>query len=144
MSAAPAETTDSHVVRVDPPELARPSGFAHAVRAEGSVSVHLSGQTALGADGRIVPGDVVVQFEQALTNLLTALRAAGGEPGDLVEATVYLLDIPGYQARGAEIGAVWRRLIGRSYPAMTGVGVTGLWQPEALVEISGTAVLPPR
>lgn len=144
MSASPAETTGSHVVRVDPPELARPSGFAHAVRAEGAVIITLSGQTALDADGRIVPGDIVVQFEKALTNLLTALRAAGGEPSDLVESTVYLLDIPGYQARGAEIGAVWRRLVGRAYPAMTGVGVTALWQPEALVEISGTAVLAPR
>lgn len=144
MSAAAEASPGSHLVRVDPPELARPSGFAHAVRAEGSVSVHLSGQTALGADGHIVEGGIVEQFEKALTNLLTALRAAGGEPADLVSATVYLLDIPDYQAHGAEVGAVWRRLVGRAYPAMTGVGVTGLWQPEALVEIAGTAVLPPR
>jgi len=63
--------------RIDPEELARPSGFAHAVKARGTATVHLAGQTALDRDGRIVGTGVVEQFEQALGNLLTALRAAG-------------------------------------------------------------------
>jgi enamine deaminase RidA (YjgF/YER057c/UK114 family) len=83
----------------------------------------------------------VPQFERALTNLLTALGAAGGLPSDLVSLTVYLTDMAGYQARGKEIGAVWRRLAGAEYPAMAAVGVTRLWLPELLVEIQGIAVV---
>lgn len=126
--------------RVNPPELARASGFSHAVVA-GS-TVYLAGQTALDADGGIVAGDVVAQFERALANLLTALRAAGGAPGDLVSLTVYIVDMEDYRARARDIGAVWQRLVGRDYPAMAGIGVARLWDTEALVEVQGTAVLP--
>ena len=80
--------------RIDPPELARPSGFAHAVRATGTVTVHLAGQTALDRDGKIVGDGVVAQFEQALGNLLTALRAAGGSPEHLAALTIYIVDVP--------------------------------------------------
>ena len=66
---------------VNPPGLARPSGFSHAVVTTGGRLVFLAGQTALDASGAIVGTDVVAQFEQALGNLLTALRAAGGQPG---------------------------------------------------------------
>lgn len=132
---------DTPVERVNPPSLAKPSGFAHAVR-HGDL-IHLSGQTAMDAEGRIVPGGIVEQFAQALENLLTALRAAGGDPAHLLSVTIYLTDIPEYQRHGREIGEVWRAKAGREYPAMTGVGVTSLWQPEALVEIVGTAAVPP-
>lgn len=128
------------VVRINPPALARPSGFTHALRT-GNL-VHLSGQTAVDADGVVVPGGIVEQVRQALTNLLTALHEAGGRPEDLASVTIYLLDLGDYQAHGREIGRVWRDLAGAQYPAMTGVGVTALWQPEALVEIQGVAVLP--
>lgn len=127
--------------RIDPPELARPSGFAHAVRASGTV-VFLAGQTALDADGRIVGGGVVAQFERALANLLTALRAAGGAPEHLAALTVYLVDVDDYRAHAREIGAVWRRLVGTAYPAAAGIGVARLWDAEALVEVQGTAILP--
>jgi enamine deaminase RidA (YjgF/YER057c/UK114 family) len=122
---------------VNPESLARPSGFTHAVR-HGD-AIHLSGQTAMDADGKIVQGGIVEQFRQAFTNLLTALRAAGGSPSDLLSVTIYLTDIPGYQANGREIGRVWRELAGTDYPAMAGIGVTALWQPEALIEIQGVA-----
>ncbi|MDD7969337.1 RidA family protein [Actinomycetospora sp. DW7H6] len=124
---------------VNPASLARPSGFTHAVR-HGD-TVWLSGQTALDRDGRIVPGGIVEQFRQALSNLVTALREAGGDPTRFLSVTIYLTDIPDYQAHGKEIGAVWKELVGRDYPAMTGVGVTGLWQPEALVEIQAVAAV---
>jgi enamine deaminase RidA (YjgF/YER057c/UK114 family) len=91
-----------------------------------------------------VAGGVVPQFEQALDNLLTALAAAGGQPADLVSLTIYLVDVEDYQAHGREIGAAWRRLTGTGYPAMAGVGVTRLWDPAALVEIQGIAVLSSR
>jgi enamine deaminase RidA (YjgF/YER057c/UK114 family) len=127
--------------RINPPELAKPSGFAHAVRTSGRTLVHLAGQTAMDTDGRIVAGDVVAQFEQALGNLLTALRAAGGQPADLVSLTVYIVDMDDYQAHARDIGGVWRRLVGTDYPAMAGIGVSRLWDREALVEVQGVAAL---
>jgi enamine deaminase RidA (YjgF/YER057c/UK114 family) len=127
--------------RINPPELARPSGFAHAVRTHGRMTVHLAGQTAMDADGRIVGDGVVAQFEQALGNLLAALRAAGGAPGDLVSLTIYIVDMDDYQAHAREIGAVWRRLVGSDYPATAGVGVSRLWDRDALVEVQGVAAI---
>jgi len=85
---------------------------------------------------------VVEQFERALANLLTALRAAGGQPAGLVSVTVYLVDLDDYRGHAREVGEVWRRLVGRDYPAMAAVGVHRLWDPEALVEVQGIAALP--
>jgi enamine deaminase RidA (YjgF/YER057c/UK114 family) len=127
--------------RINPAGLARPSGFSHAVSAPAGRLVFLAGQTGMDRDGRIVPGGVVAQFEQALGNLLAALAAAGGQPSDLASLTIYLTAVEDYQAHGKEIGAVWRRLAGPDYPAMAGVGVTRLWQPDAVVEIQGYAVV---
>jgi enamine deaminase RidA (YjgF/YER057c/UK114 family) len=132
----------SGLERVDPPELARPSGFAHAVVAAPGRTVFLAGQTAMDAEGRIVGGDVVEQFERALGNLLTALRAAGGEPAHLASLTVYAVDLADYRARARDIGRVWRRLVGTDYPAMAGIGVARLWDDDALVEVQGIAALP--
>ena len=126
--------------RINPAELARPSGFSHAVAATGRM-VFLAGQTGVDRDGNVAGGGVVPQFERALTSLLTALGAAGGLPSDLVSLTIYLTDMADYQAHAREIGAVWRRLAGTEYPAMAAVGVTRLWLPELLVEIQGIAVV---
>lgn len=127
--------------RVNPPSLATPSGFSHAVVASGT-TVFLAGQTALDADGRIVEGDLVAQFEQALANLLEALSSAGGTPADLASMTIYIVDMEDYKARARDIGRVWKRLAGTDYPAMAGIGVSRLWDAEALVEVQGFAVLP--
>lgn len=130
------------VRRINPPELAPPVGFSHAVVAEGSTIVLLAGQTALDGEGRIVGSTIVEQFEQVLGNLLAALAAAGGTPDQLAKLTIFSVDPVDYRANAREIGAVWHRLVGRDYPAMTLVGVTRLWDDEALVEIEGTAILP--
>ena len=130
------------VERVNPAGLARPSGFSHAVVAAGGRVVFLAGQTAAGADGRIEGQTVVAQFERALGNLLHALREAGGAPEHLASLTIYAVDLADYRAHAREIGAVWRRLAGQQYPAMAAVGVSSLWDPDALVEIQGHAVLP--
>jgi enamine deaminase RidA (YjgF/YER057c/UK114 family) len=130
------------VERVNPPSLAVPSGFSHAVVATGGRLVFLAGQTALDAAGSIIGGTVTEQFEQALTNLLTALAAAGGSAGHLASLTVYAVDLADYRAHGREIGTVWRRLAGRDYPAMAAVGVSRLWDADALVEVQGYAVIP--
>ncbi len=126
---------------VNPPDLARPSGFSHAVVTTGGRLVFLAGQTALDASGAIVGADIVAQFEQALTNLLTALRAAGGRPEHLTSLTIYATDLAEYRSRGRELGAVWRRLAGPRYPAMAAVGVSRLWDTAALVEVQGFAVI---
>lgn len=123
---------------VNPETLLAPSGFSHAVRHD--ELIFLAGQTALTAAGTIVAGDIVDQFRQAFGNFLEALRAAGGTPAGLLSVTIYLTDIPGYQARGKEIGRIWREMTGvAEYPAMAGIGVTALWQPEAMIEIQGVA-----
>lgn len=127
---------------INPAELAKPSGFAHAMRAGAGTAVHLAGQTALDADGVIAGSTVVEQFERALGNLLVALRAAGGEPRDLVSLTIYMVDVADYKARARDIGRVWKTLIGDWYPAVAGIGVARLWDDEALVEVQGVAVVP--
>jgi enamine deaminase RidA (YjgF/YER057c/UK114 family) len=127
--------------RVNPATLAKPSGFSHAVVADGGRVVFLAGQVALAADGAIVGDTVAEQFERALGNLLEALRAAGGSPGDLASLTVYAVDLDDYRAQAREIGLAWRRLVGRDYPAMAAIGVARLWEPAALVEIQGYAVI---
>jgi enamine deaminase RidA (YjgF/YER057c/UK114 family) len=127
---------------VNPPDLAAPSGFSHAVVATGSRIVFLAGQTGTTAAGNLVPGGVVAQFEQALGNLVTALAASGGRPEHLVSVTVYAVDLDDYRAHAAELGEVWRRLVGQAYPAMAAVGVSRLWDPAAVVELQGHAVLP--
>src|ERR1700722_15651916 len=115
--------------RINPPELGRPSGFSHAVSVTASRMVFLAGQLATGRDGKVVAGGVVARSEQPLSNARTGVAAAGGEPRDLVSLTIYLIDVEDYQARGRDIGAVWRRLAGTGYPAIAGVGVTRLWDP---------------
>ena len=95
----------------------------------------------MDASGAIVAGGVVAQFEQALANLLTALREAGGTPDGLASLTIYIVDMDDYRAHAREIGEVWKRLVGTDYPAMAGIGVARLWDAEALVEMQGFAVL---
>jgi enamine deaminase RidA (YjgF/YER057c/UK114 family) len=131
------------VERINPAGLARPSGFSYAVSVTAGRMVFLAGQVGMDRDGKVVSGGVVAQFEQALANLLTALGAAGGLPGDLVSLTIYIVDLADYQAHAREIGAAWRRLAGTEYPATAGVGVTRLWDPEALVELQGIAAVSP-
>lgn len=130
------------VRRINPQELAPPVGFSHAVVAEGSTVVLLAGQTALNSEGRIVGSTIVEQFEKVLGNLLAALAAAGGTPDQLAKLTIFSVDPVDYRAHAREIGLVWQRMVGRDYPAMTLVGVTRLWDDEALLEIEGTAILP--
>ncbi|GAA2748777.1 hypothetical protein GCM10010440_50470 [Kitasatospora cinereorecta] len=127
-------------VAVNPSSLPAPSGYSHGTLSGNTL--YLGGQTALDADMRIVPGGIVEQFRQAFGNVLTTLREVGGRPEDLVSITLYLTDIPDYQAHGREIGKVWRELAGPVYPAMAGIGCTALWQPEAMIEILGVAVVP--
>ncbi|WP_405683871.1 RidA family protein [Streptomyces sp. NBC_00057] len=132
----------SPVHRINPAELSPPAGFSHAVTATGGQLVFLAGQTALDQDGKVIGAALPEQFATALTNLLTALRAAGGAPADLARVTVYATDVADYRAHVGELGRIWRQLAGRDYPAMAVIGVARLWDEQALVEIDGVAVLP--
>ncbi|MFH0516224.1 RidA family protein [Streptomyces sp. M41] len=128
--------------RINPPDLSPPAGFSHAVVATGSRVVFLAGQTALDTDGKVVGETLPEQFERALTNLLSALAAAGGTPADLARVTVYATDVAAYRTQAAELGGIWRRSAGRDYPAMAVVEVVRLWDERAMVELDGFAVLP--
>jgi enamine deaminase RidA (YjgF/YER057c/UK114 family) len=118
---------------VNPPELGKPSGFSHAVVAAGT-TVHLAGQIGRGAT-------LVEQFDSAAQNFVVALRAAGGEPEDLVSLQVFVTDVEAYKNARQGIGEAWRKHFGRHYPAMGLFGVTELFEPEARVELMGVAVL---
>jgi enamine deaminase RidA (YjgF/YER057c/UK114 family) len=117
---------------INPPELGAPTGFSHAVRA--GATVYLAGQTGKGQH-------LAEQFDVALGRLLTALRAAGGEPDDLVSLQVFVTDVPAYRGAVRQLGQIWRRHCGRHYPAMGLFGVTELFEPEALVELMAVAVV---
>ena len=125
---------------INPDSLPKPSGYAHGILAGNTV--FLGGQTALDKNMNIVPGGIVEQFRQAFSNVLTTLTEAGGRPEDLVSVTIYLTDVADYMANGREIGKLWREMAGTEYPAMAGIGVSRLWQKEALIEIQGIAVIP--
>jgi enamine deaminase RidA (YjgF/YER057c/UK114 family) len=104
--------------------------------------VALGGQTALNADGRIVGDSLVEQFDVAAGNIVAALRAAGGEPEDIVAMQIFVLDVDDYRAKLRDLAEVWRRHFGRRYPALGLFGVSRLFDEEALVELMATAVIP--
>jgi len=128
---------------VTAPELAEPVGFAHAVvAAAGGRTVYLGGQTAQGRDGAIVGDTMAEQFDVAAGNVVAALRAAGAAPEHLVSLVIYVTDVAEYRAALPELGAVWRRHLGRHYPAVALLGVHALFDGDARVELLGTAVVP--
>ena len=127
--------------KINPESMAPAIGFSHAVVVEGGTLDFLAGQTALNKEGVIEGNGIVEQFEKVIMNLLTALSAAGGTPDNLVKLNIYSVDPADYRANSREIGKVWQRLIGKNFPAMTLVGVTRLWDAEALLEIEGFANL---
>jgi enamine deaminase RidA (YjgF/YER057c/UK114 family) len=116
---------------VNPPDLPEPVGYAHAVVAGGTV--YLGGQIGEGST-------LVEQFDAAAAKVVTALRAAGGGPDDLVSLVVYTTDMAEYRASRGELAQVWRRHFGRRYPAIALVGVSELVEPDAKVELMGVAV----
>ena len=127
---------------INSPALAAPVGFSHAVRT--GDTVYLGGQVAQAADGAVTGETIADQFDVAVANLMTALRAAGGQPSDLVSLQVFVTAVSEYKASLRELGEVWRRHFGRHYPAMGLFGVTELFDPKAKVELMGVAVIAPR
>ena len=129
---------------VNPEGLAPPVGFAHAVVAAHGRTVYLGGQAAQGPDGRITGTTLAGQFDVAAGNLVAVLAAAGGAPEHLVSLQVYTTDAAAYRAVLSELGAVYRRHLGRHYVATALFEVAGLFDPAAKVELVGIAVVPDR
>lgn len=120
----------------------RPSGWNDGLLAPAGRTLFVAGQTASGDDGKVLPAGFVTQFRLALTNSLAVVRAAGGKPTDVGRMTVYVLDISAYRESRKELAAIWKELMGKHYPAMALIEVSGLLDPHALVEIETTAVVP--
>jgi enamine deaminase RidA (YjgF/YER057c/UK114 family) len=135
------EVTGPHRA-INPPSLARPSGFSHAVVAAPGRTVYLAGQTPSGSDGAIRGATIVEQFDAAARNLLVALQAAGGAPEHLVSMQIFTTDLAAYRSELQAIGAAYRRHFGRHYPAMALLEVSALFAPGALIEIQAIAVIP--
>ncbi len=126
---------------LQPKGWASPQGYANGIVAEGRL-VFIAGQIGWDAEARIVSDDLVAQVEQALKNIVAVLAEAGGAPHHLTRLTWYVTDKAGYIARRKEIGAAYRRVIGKHYPAMALLVVAGLLEEGAQVEIEATAVVP--
>jgi len=128
---------------VNPSELGEPRGFNHGLAWAGpGRPLFVAGQTALSASGRIETDDFVEQFGVALDRVLAVVRAAGGGPDHIGRMTVYVTDLDEYRASRRALGACYAERMGRHYPAMALVQVTGLVDEGARVEIEATAVLP--
>jgi enamine deaminase RidA (YjgF/YER057c/UK114 family) len=127
---------------INPPSLAAPRGYQNGVKCTGGAALFIAGQIGWDKDARLVSGGFVAQFEQALRNVLAVVEAAGGGPANIAQLTVFVTDRRAYLAEVKEVGAAWRRVMGRSFPAMALVEVRGLVEDGALVEIQGTAVVP--
>ncbi len=123
-------------------ELGEPVGYAHAVAAAPGRLVFLGGQTALRPDGSIQGETLVEQFAVAASNVVRALRAAGGEPEDICSMQIFVVDPADYKNQLPALGRVWREHFGRRYPATGLFGVTRLFDEEALVELMAVAVVP--
>jgi enamine deaminase RidA (YjgF/YER057c/UK114 family) len=128
---------------VNPPGMIAPSGFSHAMVAEMGRTVWIAGQIAVDDEGAVHGDNFVAQFDLALTNVVSALRAAGAAPEHVVMMTIFTTAMDGYRTSLAELGPIWRERMGRHYPAVAMLGVTELVEPDAVVEIVAVAVLPP-
>ncbi len=127
---------------VTPTGLVRPRGFNHGIVTTGGRTLWLAGQDASDAEGKIVaPGDVVAQLDRVLFNLHAVVHEAGGQMTDIVKLTIFVRDRNEYVSKHRALGAVWKRYFDDYYPALALFEVSAFFQPEALIEIEGFAVL---
>jgi len=124
-----------------PPGWPRPKGYANGVSTTGRLIV-TAGVVGWNADERFESEDLAGQFRQILVNMLAILAEDGAGPEHIVRMTCYVTDVAEYRASLGEIGAAWRDLIGKHFPAMAVVGVTELVEPAARIEIETMAVVP--
>ena len=119
----------------------RPKGYANGVAASG-LQIFVGGQIGWTPEQQFTSDDFVVQTAQALRNVLAVLQAAEAGPEHMVRMTWYITDRHMYQSRLKELGSVYREVMGKHFPAMTCIVVSGLVEERALVEVEVTAVIP--
>ena len=127
---------------LQPPSWAKPKGFANGIAVKGGTTVYIAGQVGYTGQGEWRARDFSGQFRQALGNILEVLAQAGGRPEHLVRLTWYVLDKREYLGALKEVGAAYRELMGRHYPVMAVLQVSGLVEDAARLEIEATAVIP--
>jgi len=126
---------------LQPPGWAAPKGYANGIAARGTL-VFVGGQIGWNSAQEFESDDFIAQTAQALHNIAAVLKEAGAGPGHMVRMTWYITDRVEYHNRLAELGAAYREVMGRNFPAMTCVEVSGLVEARAKVEIEVTAVVP--
>jgi enamine deaminase RidA (YjgF/YER057c/UK114 family) len=126
---------------LQPPGWARAKGFSNGIAAQGTL-VFIAGQVGWTGQAEFKERSFAGQFRQALSNVITVLKEAQGKPEHIVRLTWYVLDKQEYLASLTEVGAAYRSLMGRHYPTMAVVQVSGLVEDEARLEIEATAVIP--
>lgn len=126
---------------INPEGLPSARGFSHGAMASDGRLLHIAGQTGHISDESIDEG-IVDQFGRACAAVADVIAAAGGEPGDLVSLTIYTTDVAGYRDNLTPIGEAYRAVFGKHYPPMALIGVAELFDPRALVELVGVAVVP--
>jgi len=127
---------------INPPTLARPTGFSHGILVTGGRLLFLAGQTASNAEGQIVaPGNLAGQYEQVLRNLQTVVETAGGKMQDIMKMTIFIRNRDDYLAHLKPLGNVHRTFFGAYYPATALLEISRLFQDDALIEIEGLAVI---
>ena len=128
---------------INPESLGAPTGYANGVLTDaGGRLLFIAGQIAWDEDHKIVSQDFVDQFDKALENVVTVVKAAGGEPANIARLLIFVTDKIEYRERTREIGERYRKHMGKHFPAMALVQVRGLVDDAAKVEIEGIAVLP--
>ena len=127
---------------VNPPHLLPGTGFSHVAVPASGRTIYIAGQTAHQRDGSVKGTTIVEQADAALANLVEALRAGGAQPEHVVSIQLYVTNVAAYRDALEEVGAVWRRHLGKHYPALSLLGVNTLFDPDAMVEIVATAVIP--
>ncbi|HRO60643.1 MAG TPA: RidA family protein [Burkholderiaceae bacterium] len=120
----------------------KPIGYANGIAVDSGRLVFIAGQVGWDAQQRFASPELLPQFEQALENVLAVLAEAGGEAQHICRLTAYCCDKPAYLAVRKELGAVWRRLVGEHYPAMSMIFVTDLLDSPGKIELEATAVIP--
>jgi enamine deaminase RidA (YjgF/YER057c/UK114 family) len=125
-----------------PEGWAPPIGYANGIAVDAGRMVFIAGQVGWNDGQRFESEAIAPQFEQALHNVLAVLRAAGGEAQHICRMTAYCCDKPAYLAARKELGAIWRRIMGTHYPAMSMIFVADLLDSPGKIELEATAVLP--
>ena len=127
---------------INPLELVEPVGYSHAVSSSGGKTIYLAGQVSFDSNGIVVhKGDLVKQFDQAISNLQHVMTDAGGKMTDIVKLNIFVKDKNDYAAKMKEIGKIYGSYFGKYFPAMTLVEVSSLFEDDALLEIEGIAVI---